>query len=624
MRRQIHPSYHFYLCLVGFILAVALILLFAPPTSFLPSSALWLLIAALFLVFSILHPTPLTLIFVFLSGLIFASCRLAPELHAREQWGTIVGQTVTITGILTEDPDLNGSQTSLRLTNLQLVENPVENSQLTAPSTTPVLPGTAYIQLSGARADLLRSDRLTLRGKIGDSFGTFVFTMRRPEILSIARADPGDLFARLKTWFSAAVRDQIPSPAAELGLGYLIGQKSSLPEDLEENLKLTGMTHVIVASGSHLGVLVALARKLFGKISRFAELFLSLAAIAFFLGLVGLTPSMLRAGLVSSLTILCGFFGRKLTPLRLLLFAAFLTLLISPIDFLNLGWQLSFASFTGLILIAPRLTKFFYGGKKPSLVPEMILTSLATLFTCAPILIYNFGDLSLLALLANLIILPTLPYAMLLVFLAGLTNLLPILSPVISFLATNLLNLHITVINFLSEKSLFVLHFTPENPLIFLLYLAPVIAYAIAFCRKVWYNRIMGTIKNEAEMIKFGEDFAKNLTFPAVIELIGDVGAGKTTFTRGLAKGLGVSEPITSPSFTLSKRYNFPGGELVHYDFYRLNDPGIMRDEIAETLSAPNTVTVVEWGGDVADLLPKTKHRLEITLREDGSREVKL
>ncbi len=65
-------------------------------------------------------------------------------------------------------------------------------------------------------------------------------------------------------------------------------------------------------------------------------------------------------------------------------------------------------------------------------------------------------------------------------------------------------------------------------------------------------------IHSESDMLSFGEEFAKSLTFPAIIELVGDVGVGKTTFTRGLARGLGIREPITSPSFTISKRYSFP------------------------------------------------------------------
>ncbi len=129
-------------------------------------------------------------------------------------------------------------------------------------------------------------------------------------------------------------------------------------------------------------------------------------------------------------------------------------------------------------------------------------------------------------------------------------------------------------------------------------------------------------------MIDFGRQLAQRLSLPAVFELIGDVGTGKTTFTRGLAEGLGITEPVTSPSFTISKRYAFlhdgQAGELVHYDFYRLDDPGLMSEELAETLAEPNHVVVVEWGGDVAGLLPATHYRLQLALREDGARDVTL
>lgn len=131
------------------------------------------------------------------------------------------------------------------------------------------------------------------------------------------------------------------------------------------------------------------------------------------------------------------------------------------------------------------------------------------------------------------------------------------------------------------------------------------------------------TISSESEMIDFGKSLASTLAPPAIIELIGDVGAGKTTFTRGLATGLGVEEAITSPSFTISKTYAFPGGVLTHYDFYRLADPGLMQDDLQESIYEPHTITVVEWADSVTDILPAKRLRLQITLNDDGSRTVR-
>lgn len=136
-------------------------------------------------------------------------------------------------------------------------------------------------------------------------------------------------------------------------------------------------------------------------------------------------------------------------------------------------------------------------------------------------------------------------------------------------------------------------------------------------------------INSEQEMLNFGEDFARQLPHSAVIELIGDVGAGKTTFTRGLARGLNVAENVTSPSFMISKQYAFRrpdgnAGTLVHYDFYRLPDPGIMQDDLAELIKEPNTIIVVEWANSVADILPERRYKIEILYNDDGSREVKL
>jgi len=131
-------------------------------------------------------------------------------------------------------------------------------------------------------------------------------------------------------------------------------------------------------------------------------------------------------------------------------------------------------------------------------------------------------------------------------------------------------------------------------------------------------------IHSEADMIAFGRNFAANLSAPAVIELIGDVGTGKTTFTRGLAEGLGITEPISSPSFTISRFYEGEKHTLTHYDFYRLDDPGLMADDLAESISEPNNITVVEWGESIADILPTEHYRITISYVDENTREVEI
>jgi tRNA threonylcarbamoyladenosine biosynthesis protein TsaE len=113
-------------------------------------------------------------------------------------------------------------------------------------------------------------------------------------------------------------------------------------------------------------------------------------------------------------------------------------------------------------------------------------------------------------------------------------------------------------------------------------------------------------VKNEASMKLLGEKLGSLLHGGEMINLIGDIGAGKTTFTKGIARGMGIDEDVQSPSFTISRVYSSPSNlRLAHYDFYRLSDAGIMRDELHETIHDPEAITIIEWADIVADILPK-------------------
>lgn len=124
----------------------------------------------------------------------------------------------------------------------------------------------------------------------------------------------------------------------------------------------------------------------------------------------------------------------------------------------------------------------------------------------------------------------------------------------------------------------------------------------------MWKKGIVS--KNEKETIKIAGEFAKTLRGGEVVLLEGDLGAGKTTFVRGLARAFGIKEPIRSPTFTLMQVYRIKNKELgirelVHVDAYRLRGTADLRAiGIEEYSGKKNTVTIIEWGRRVQKVFP--------------------
>jgi tRNA threonylcarbamoyladenosine biosynthesis protein TsaE len=108
-----------------------------------------------------------------------------------------------------------------------------------------------------------------------------------------------------------------------------------------------------------------------------------------------------------------------------------------------------------------------------------------------------------------------------------------------------------------------------------------------------------------------------------VIELISDLGGGKTAFVRGLAKGMGSLDHVASPTFTISRVYEAGKLSLHHFDFYRLNEPGIILNEIAELIGDPRVVIVIEWSDVIKHVLPTDRLTIEITTTGDTKRNIK-
>lgn len=129
-------------------------------------------------------------------------------------------------------------------------------------------------------------------------------------------------------------------------------------------------------------------------------------------------------------------------------------------------------------------------------------------------------------------------------------------------------------------------------------------------------------IESEKDMQVLGEKLAQKLQSGSVIELVGDVGAGKTTLVKGIGKGLGITDTIQSPSYTIFCRYDVGNRSLHHYDFYRLHDPGLVSYDLDESIHTDGAIIVIEWSDHVKDVLPDDHIKVSIVTTGENERQV--
>lgn len=136
-------------------------------------------------------------------------------------------------------------------------------------------------------------------------------------------------------------------------------------------------------------------------------------------------------------------------------------------------------------------------------------------------------------------------------------------------------------------------------------------------------RQIEVTCNDSVETMQVGKKFGDLVKPGLVIVLVGDVGAGKTTFVKGLAKGLNITEDITSPTFNIKNEYE-GRLKLAHLDLYRLNEPGLIVEEIKDAISAGDSVIVIEWAEDISDMLPEDHLKIEFKTTGENSRKLRI
>ena len=436
LRRKLHMSWMIALASLGIVLGTA----FVPvihQTWF--SSIIWLFVGTGILLLACWKQHFVLIPLAVAGGLSIGAWRGSLEQSHLVIFQKIYGSRAIIQGRVSDDIDIGArGEVTLRVDHLSIDRHTVT--------------GKIWASLT-SKADIKRGDAVTIEGKVQPGFGSFSASVYEATLKNVQRPSPGDMARQVRDWFADAVRHVIPEPEASLGIGYLVGQRRALSPDLAQALQIAGLTHVVVASGYNLTILVRLARRLFAKISKYLSTLSASVMILVFVAITGASPSMTRAGLVSGLSLAAWYYGRKFHPLVLLPFAAAITVLINPsYVWGDIGWELSFAAFGGVMIIAPLLQAYFFGEQKAGIIRQILGETVSAQIATLPILVVAFGQLSNVAIIANLLVLPLVPLAMLLTFIAGVCSLMmPVIANLMSIPATWLLHYMTSVAEYFAK-----------------------------------------------------------------------------------------------------------------------------------------------------------------------------
>gem|GEM_PF-868077 len=201
--------------------------------------------------------------------------------------------------------------------------------------------------------------------------------------------------------------DSLQKPQNQLMKSVLLGNQGFLEEDLREAFSQTGTAHIIAVSGLHVGILVIIFTVFFKILGLGKKLYLSLIlGILFLYGyLIDFPISMVRAGMMYGLYVLAFYQHRPYDGLHALAVVGIVSLLVNPLSLFTVSFQLSFTATASIILLYPKFTKilmFF-----PNFLRSLVAVTLAAQLGTLPLMAYYFGQISIISIVANLLLMPT-------------------------------------------------------------------------------------------------------------------------------------------------------------------------------------------------------------------------
>ena len=256
------------------------------------------------------------------------------------------------------------------------------------------------------------------------------------------------LILKIKAWLSQELAIKFKEPEKSLVLGVLIGAKKTLPQQVVENFQATGLSHIVAVSGFNISILVIFLGGLAYVFGRKISFYITLLAISSFAVVAGLSASVIRAAIMGSLLLWAFKLGRPYIAGSAICFAASVMILINPrILYWDVGFQLSFLATMGIVYGLPVLEEVFTAIPKFWEVKSILLSSCSAIVATLPLSLAQFGQLPVYALVANILVLPTVPPLML----CGFLSLVPFFGSGFALLAQVIISYILWVVKILSS-----------------------------------------------------------------------------------------------------------------------------------------------------------------------------
>lgn len=373
----------------------------------------------------------------------------------------LYGQKVIMTGTIADDPALN--ERGSLIFNLDLATiNGRANSGVVSVRT--------YNQ------KLRRGYKVAVTSKFDATFGNKLGQLVYGTVtIQDSKLSP------LEQWrqrYFAGMRNALPEPSASFALGLLLGTRGLIPKDVQNMLTTVGLTHLIAVSGYNLTIIINAARKPLRNVSKFMALMAPIWLILVFMLLTGFSASIVRAAIVSGLSLMASYYGRTYKPMVLIMLSGVITLIYNPAYlWSDVGWQLSFLAFYGILVIGPLLETQF---RTENAIAKLLIESMAAYIITLPLIMGLFGNVSIIAPVANLVILPLVPLVMFLAFISGMFGIATPLAPLLGLSLKILLVLMLGTMNLLANVPMASMTIAPTNTA-FLLYIPILICTALMY-----------------------------------------------------------------------------------------------------------------------------------------------